>query len=275
MSFHRLTGATRRTVFAVASVAALASFGSASAADAKPLKPTVVLVHGAWADGSSWAAVTRKLQQRGYVVDVPPNPLRGLPTDTATLRDYLQTVKGPIALVGHSYGGAVVTNAATGNPNVKALVYVDAFIPDQGETLLSLLTPKDPSQPGLNPDALFDFVPFPGAPDGVADAYLKPVVFPGAVANDLPKKEAAVLAATQRPLVVSALTDQSGVPAWKTIPSWAVVGTKDHILPPALQHSMATRAHARVTNVKASHLSMISQPAAVTAVIVKAATAIG
>jgi pimeloyl-ACP methyl ester carboxylesterase len=274
MSLHPLTIRTPRTALAIAlaSVAALASFATVASASTAPApKPTVVLVHGAWADSSSWDGVIKQLQPRGYRVVAPPNPLRGLASDSAYLQDYLQTISGPIVLVGHSYGGAVITNAATGNPNVKALVYVDAFIPDQGESLVSLLTPKDPSQPGLDPSALFDFVPFPGAPDGVSDAYLKPSVLPGALANDLPKQEAAVLAATQRPVASNTLTDLSGPPAWKTIPSWAVIGTEDHILPPALQEFMATRAKAHATRVKASHLSLISQPAAVAKVIVAAA----
>jgi pimeloyl-ACP methyl ester carboxylesterase len=263
--------------FVLASAAALATLFTAPSAQAaapvKPSKPTVVLVHGAWADGSSWAGVTRELQSDGYTVAVPPNPLRGLQADAAYLASYLKSINGPIVLAGHSYGGAVTTDAATGNPNVKALVYVDAFIPDQGDSLLSLLTPKDPSQPGLDPKALFDFVPFPGAPDGVTDWYFKPAAFPSALANDLPKRQAAVLAATQRPIAANALTEQSGAPAWKTIPAWALIGTEDHIIPLALQTFMANRANARISKVKASHLSLISQPAAVAKVIRAAARA--
>jgi pimeloyl-ACP methyl ester carboxylesterase len=260
---------------ALVSAAALASVYSAlpadAAAPAQSSKPTVVLVHGAWADGSSWDGVTKDLQAEGYTVDVPPNPLRGLAPDSAYLRDYLKTVKGPIVLVGHSYGGAVITDAATGNSQVKALVYVDAFIPDKGESLLSLLTPKNPEEPGLNPEELFNFVPVPGAPKGVSDWYLKPEAFIGALANGLPKAEADVLAATQRPIASNALVEKSSKPAWKTIPSWDVIGTEDHILPPQLQEFMAKRAGSHVTKVKAPHLSLISDPGAVAKVIVTAA----
>ena len=116
-----------------------------------PAKPTIVLVHGAWADGSSWDGVVKVLQDDGYTVDVPPNPLRGLAADSAYLKDYLGTISGPVVLVGHSYGGAVISDAATGDSNVKALVYVDAFIPDKGESVMDLLTPKNPNEPGPNP----------------------------------------------------------------------------------------------------------------------------
>jgi pimeloyl-ACP methyl ester carboxylesterase len=279
MSFLPTASRGSRTVlaFALASAVALATFFTAPSAQAatpvKPSKPTVVLVHGAWADGSSWAGVTRALQGDGYTVAVPPNPLRGLQTDAAYLASYLKSINGPIVLAGHSYGGSVITEAATGNPNVKALVYVDAFIPDKGDSVLSLLTPKDPSQPGLDPNALFDMVPFPGAPEGVSDWYFKPAAFPSALANDLPKRQAAVLAATQRPIAANALVEQTGTPAWKTIPAWALIGTEDHIIPLALQTFMAKRAKARITEVRASHLSLISHPAAVAKVIRTAADA--
>lgn len=278
MSFNNPPAArVPRSIIAVAlaSVATLASLfavtSAHAAASGKPAKPTIVLVHGAWADGSSWDGVVKDLQKQGYTVDVPPNPLRGLKPDSEYLKDYLSTIKGPIVLAGHSYGGAVVTDAATGNPEVKALVYVDAFIPDEGESLLSILTPKNPNEPGLNPEELFNFVPFPGAPKGVTDLYLKPEVFPGALANGLPASEAAVLAATQRPIASNALAEESTAPAWKTIPSWAVIGTEDHILPPQLQEFMTKRAGSHVTDVKAGHLSLISKPKAVAKVIVAAA----
>jgi pimeloyl-ACP methyl ester carboxylesterase len=261
------------TAVAFTSLFAVATAGAATTA--KQSKPTIVLVHGAWADGSSWDGVVNSLQAKGYAVDVPPNPLRGLAPDSAYLRDYLKTIKGPIVLAGHSYGGAVITDAATGNSNVKALVYVDAFIPDKGESLLQLLTPKNPEEPGLNPEELFNFVPFPGAPKGVSDWYLKTEAFIGALANGLPKAEAAALAATQRPIASNALVEKSGKPAWKTIPSWTVIGTEDHILPPQLQEFMTARAGSHVTFVKAGHLSLIAKPAAVAKVIVTAANNAG
>ncbi|GAA1124631.1 alpha/beta hydrolase [Kribbella jejuensis] len=229
-------------------------------------KPTIVLVHGAWADGSSWSAVTSKLQSAGYTVDVEANPLRGLATDAEYLRDLLATISGPVVLVGHSYGGMVTTSAATGNPNVKALVYVDAFIPDQGDSIGSLAA----AQPGseLDPNSSITTVPIRDAAGDVvnADVYIKPNQFASLFAGGIPAKQAAVLAATQRPLTASTLNETlDGVPAWKTIPSWDVIGTADKVLPAAAQQTMAQRAGAHVTKVDAPHLSMISDPDAVTA----------
>jgi pimeloyl-ACP methyl ester carboxylesterase len=247
---------------AVPSAVAAASTNSNSHSAAKP---TIVLEHGAWADGSSWSGVVTRLQKDGYTVDVPPNPLRGVASDSAYLASYLATVPGPIVLVGHSYGGFVTTNAATGNKNVKALVYVDAYIPAQGDTLNSLTAQFPGSQ--IAPTAL-NFVPSAG---GVVDAYVKPALFRNILANDLSAKQAAELATTQRPIVGSALTDVSGAPAWTSVPSWAVIGTEDHAIPPAAQEFMAQRAHATVTTINASHLSLISQPAKVESVIEEAA----
>jgi pimeloyl-ACP methyl ester carboxylesterase len=229
------------------------------------VKPTIVLEHGAWADGSSWSGVVTRLQKDGYTVDVPPNPLRGPDSDSAYLASYLATVTGPVVLVGHSYGGFVITNAATGDQNVKALVYVDAYIPAQGDTINSLTAQFPGSQ--ITPAAL-NFVPSPG---GVTDVYIKPALFRSILANDLPASQAAELAATQRPIAASALTEVSGAPAWTSIPSWAVIGTADHAIPPAAQEFMAARAHATVTKINASHLSLLSHPGEVTNVIEEAA----
>ncbi len=242
------------------------TLASASPASSHAPKPTIVLVHGAWADASSWAKVTSRLQHDGYTVLAPPNPLRGLSSDAAYLAAFIQQrTTGPVVLVGHSYGGAVITNAALSDPDVKALVYVDAFVPDQGESVLGL------QGGGGDPNALFDSVAYPGAPAGDVDLYIKTAVFPQAFAADLPAATAAQLAASQRAITLSALLEPSGVPAWKTLPSWYVLGTRDGILPPALQLTMAQRAHSRITRVPASHLSMLSQPGAVENVIVAAA----
>ena len=232
-------------------------------------KPAIVLVHGAWADSSSWAAVTSRLQRDGYTVYVPPNPLLGLPYDSAFIRDFLHTISGPIVLVGHSYGGAVITNAATGDSNVKALVYVDAFAPAQGQTIGQLVS----AHPGscVLPAANVTAQPYPGAPKGAVDVYVKQSVFGSCMANGLPARQAAVLAATQRPLTSVALTQKSGDPAWKTIPSWAVIGTADHAIPPAELLAMAHQAHAHITMAPgAPHLSMIYDPGLVTRVILNA-----
>ena len=199
-----------------------------------------------------------------------PNPLRGLGSDAAYLAAFLQQrTTGPVVLVGHSYGGAVISNAGLADPDVAALVYVNAFVPDEGETLLGL------QNGGGDPTALFDFVQYPGAPAGDADLYIKTAVFPQVFAADLPAATAAKLAAAQRPITFGALQEPSGPVAWKTLPSWYVLGTEDAILPPALQQQMADRAKSKVTKVKASHLSMVSKPDTVVAVIESAARATG
>jgi pimeloyl-ACP methyl ester carboxylesterase len=264
-----LAGLALAGLIAVPSAVAAASTGNQSQVTTNhsepAVKPTIVLEHGAWADGSSWDGVITRLQKDGYTVDVPPNPLRGVASDSAYLASYLATVPGPIVLVGHSYGGFVTTNAAAGDKNVKALVYVDAYIPAQGDTLSSLTSQFPGSQ--IAPTAL-NFVPAPG---GVTDVYVKPSLFRSILANDLPARQAAELAATQRPIAATALTDVSGPPAWTSIPSWAVIGTADHAIPPAAQEFMARRAHATVTKINASHLSLISHPGEVTNVIEEAA----
>jgi pimeloyl-ACP methyl ester carboxylesterase len=236
-------------------------------------RPTVVLVNGAWANNAAWSGVIERLQTEGYAVDAPPNPLQSLKGDAATIADLLKTIKGPIVLVGHSYGGAVITNAATGNRNVKALVYVDAFAPAQGESVLGLDSTKPGSALGAGPTKVFNFVPFPGAKKGDAELYVKPSVFEQAFANGLPTKEGAVLAATQSPVVYSAVTAPSGPPAWKTIPSWYVLGTIDRAIPPAIELFMARRIHAHITRVRAGHLSMVAAPGVVANVITAAAKA--
>jgi pimeloyl-ACP methyl ester carboxylesterase len=277
-----LKSGTRKARFALIGLAvaglvgipsAVAAASTSSHSDAmgnhsqSAVKPTIVLEHGAWADGSSWSGVVTRLQKDGYTVDVPPNPLRGPDSDSAYLASYLATVTGPVVVVGHSYGGFVITNAATGDKNVKALVYVDAYIPAQGDTLNSLTAQFPGSQ--ITPAAL-NFVSSPG---GVTDVYIKPSLFRSILANDLPASQAAELAATQRPIAASALTEVSGPPAWTSIPSWDVIGTADHAIPPAAQEFMAARAHATVTKINASHLSLISHPAEVTNVIEEAARA--
>jgi pimeloyl-ACP methyl ester carboxylesterase len=255
------------------------STGTALAANAAGVKPTIVLVHGAWADSSSWARVIARLQDDNYPVVALANPLRGLSTDAAYVRDFLNGIYGPVVLVGHSYGGAVITNAARNAPSVRALVYVDAFIPRKGESIVQLASARPGSCLAGDPATVFNFVPYPGAPPGDFDLYVKTErrpSFPGfarCFANDLPPREGAILAATQRPITLSAGTEPSGAPAWRMIPSWALVGTADRVLPPAEQAFMARRADAHIVRVRTSHLSPISHPHAVTALIVRAARA--
>ena len=262
-----------------ASLFAPAGAATAHAASGVGPKPAIVLEHGAWADGSSWDAVIGMLQADGYTVYAPPDPLRGLANDSATLADFLKTIAGPVVLVGHSYGGMVITNATAGDPNVKALVYINAFIPAQGETAFGLTA----AQPGscVGSASAFNAVPYPGAPAGDFDTYLKTgpdLTYPGfarCFANGLPASQAAMLAVTQRPIAFSAGSAPSGVPAWQTIPSWSLIGTADQVIPPAEQLFMSRRAHAHITEIDAGHLSLISHPGAVTRVIIAAAQASG
>jgi pimeloyl-ACP methyl ester carboxylesterase len=262
-------------LLASASQIASARMAAAPATAAGGAKPVIVLEHGAWADGSSWDQVVRILHRDGYTVYAPPNPLRGVAPDSAYLNDFLTQSANlagkPVVLVGHSYGGFVITNAAVGDPEVKALVYVDAYLPKRGDTLKSLTTAG--SCFAADPSTVFDPVPYPGGPAGDVDLYVKQSLFPRCFANGLPASEAAALAATQRPLPLSALDEQSGAPAWATIPSWDVIGTNDHIITPAAQTFMANRAHAHITRVSAPHLSMITNPCTVARVIERAAHA--
>jgi pimeloyl-ACP methyl ester carboxylesterase len=253
--------------------ATTASAQSKRPADNGPL-PTIVLVHGAWADSLSWSGVIRRLQADNYTVIAAPNALSGLQQDSQALRDLLQTIQGPIVLVGHSYGGAVITNAAYGLTNVKALVDVDGFLPAQGESVFQLTGAQPGSCLTAQPQSdIFNAVPVPGAPAGDVDLYVKASVFDSCFANDLSPRQAALAEAAQRPLLASAGTDVSGPPAWQQIPTWDVVGTIDQVIPPAEQLFMAQRAHAHITEVRAGHLSMVSQPDAVTRVIEEAARA--
>jgi pimeloyl-ACP methyl ester carboxylesterase len=235
-------------------------------------KPTIVLVHGAWADASSWSGEVNRLQHDGYAVRAIANPLRGLTSDAADVADFLKTIPGPIVLVGHSYGGSVITNAAAGNPNVKELVYVDAAVPAVGETTAQLS--GSTSALSAAPDTLYDPVPYPGAPAGDTDLYLKEKVFLQSFAPDLPTRTAETLWASQRPATTSAFMTRSAAAAWQTIPSWYVIGTADKIITPKSQTFMAHRAHAQITSVPGgSHLTLISHPGPVTDQILAAARA--
>ena len=192
------------------------------------------------------------------------------PMDAAYLASYLHTIDGPIVLVGHSYGGAVTTNAANGNPNVKALVYVDAFIPDRDQSVLDLVG-ENPGSHLADTQHVFNFVPYSGAQNGDVDLYVKPAIFQDAFAASLPRREARTLAAEQRPVTLAALGEKSGPPAWSAIRSWSVVGTADNVIPAKTQLAMAHTAGSHVTQIDAPHLSMLAKPQAVTKAIEHAA----
>jgi pimeloyl-ACP methyl ester carboxylesterase len=238
--------------------------------------PTIVLVHGSWADASSWTGVIKRLQAAGHDVVAPPNTLRGVAADAAVIRSYLDTIDGPVVLVAHSYGGFVITNAATGAQNVKALVYVDAFIPDEGQPAAALAGQASVLTPALtNPTSTFKLVPIPGAPPEVVDTYLLPNVIAESFAQDLAAEDAALIYATQRPGSFAAIAEPSGPPAWKDIPAWAIIGTQDRIIAPDSLRAMAEHAGARITEVDASHVSMVSHPDVVVEVIEQALREVG
>jgi pimeloyl-ACP methyl ester carboxylesterase len=230
-------------------------------------RPTVVLVHGAWADASSWSGEVATLQAAGYDVRAIANPLQDLATDSEYVADYLKTISGPVVLVGHSYGGAVITNAAAGLSNVKALVYVDASAPAPGETngqlsgANSILSKDAPAQ-------LFTTTSYPGAPAGASELYLKKDIFIHNFGNDLPRGEAERLWASQRGASTLAFSTPSRAAAWKTIPSWYFISTGDQIITAQSELAMAHRAHSHITMFQGgSHLTLISHPNAVTAVV--------
>jgi pimeloyl-ACP methyl ester carboxylesterase len=261
---------------AVGAAAAFGAFALAGTANAagdnadRLAKPTIVLEHGAFADASSWDGVIKDLRHDGYPVVAVANPLRSPASDAASLRALLNHIKGPVILVGHSYGGSVISEAAVGDANVKALVYVAAFLPAPGETALQLTN----QFPGSTLPATLDPVPFTNAHGSTGtDLYIQQDKFRHQFAADVPADQAALMAATQRPIAQAALTEKATVAAWETIPSWDVVTTEDLNIPPAAQEFMAQRAHAHVTEVAASHSVAVSHPDAVSDVIEKAARA--
>jgi len=233
-------------------------------------KPTIVIVHGAWTDASSFGRVEVILSNDGYNVLEFANPLRSLANDTDYLATFLQSrTTGPVILVGHSYGGALIGAAGLKVPNVVGLVYVAAFIPIEGESLLSILNSGGP----VDPSQLFDMVPYPGAPEGDVDLYIKQAAFEPAFANGLVPEVQASFYARQRPITFAAVgAPASSDQAWEKLPSWYVAGTLDGSIPLELQVGMADRAGAKVTKVEAGHLSMVSHPREIADVIEEAAT---
>jgi pimeloyl-ACP methyl ester carboxylesterase len=240
--------------------------------------PTIVFVHGAFADSSGWSATLADLDGRGYPVIAVPNQLRGLTADADQVRSVLATLEGPVVLVGHSYGGAVVGEAARGAANVKALVFAAAYILDEGESIATVLSPE--TFPGglLGPETTV-LRPFanPAAPDGQdGDLYIRESDFATVFAADVDPALSRLMCQEQRPLSLSGFGGTAAAdPAWKSLPSWALVTEEDNAIPPAGQHWMAERAGATVTSVASSHAVMVSHPEAVTAVVLAAAESVG
>lgn len=273
----RLRSRPATAIMLAVAVLVLATLGTARSAPAQERrpeapKPTIVLVHGAWADASSWSRVITRLQAHRYKVVAVANPLRSLSGDAGYVRTFLESVEGPVVLVGHSYGGSVITNAATGLADVKALVYVNAFAPDEGESATALAGP-DSALSVPDPTAVFDLVPATAPPTASTDLYLKRSTVSASFATELNARDKALVAATQRPAAIGALNEPSGTPAWRTIPSWYLIGTEDAIIPPGVELAMAERAGSSVTEYNAGHLGLMSAPGAVTRVIEQAARA--
>jgi pimeloyl-ACP methyl ester carboxylesterase len=240
-------------------------------ADQASASPTVVLVHGAFADGGSWAGVTELLLAAGVKVLTPALALRGIAVDSAYIASVFAQVEGPVVAVGHSYGGAIISNAATSSPNVVGLVFVSGFAPEENEKLSDVEgTSRDSA---LGPALVPRNYP---ADDGTTavELYVDTAKFPEVFAADLPAAQAGVLGASQRPVAAAAFDEPNGVPAWKTLPSWAAVATGDKAAGADVTLMMAKRANAQITELDGSHLIMISQPQAVTDVIRAALTAV-
>ncbi|WP_328596288.1 alpha/beta fold hydrolase [Streptomyces apricus] len=259
---------SRRVTLAAAAVALIGATtapGVAMASGGKPSspKPTVVLVHGAWADSSSWSPVVERLRKDGYPVRAIANPLQGLTSDTAYVSSHLSAVDGPVVLVGHSYGGAVITNAAASDPDVKALVYIAGFVPAKGETVGELAAKSSPPIPLVST-----------AVPGGTDVSIDPDHFREVFAGDVDSTTAADLAVAQRPANTKAVSDASVEEAFRTIPSWSLITRQDHAIAPDVQRFMSKRAGAHIEEVNASHAVMISRPGAVTHTIEDAARSI-
>ncbi|MFD5408207.1 alpha/beta fold hydrolase [Streptomyces griseorubiginosus] len=256
--------------FALSGTANGATKSTEVAGAGKHAKPTVILEHGAFADGSSWNGVIADLRADGYPVVAAANPLRGPASDAAALRTVLDHVTGPKIVVGHSYGGNVISEAATDDPEVKALVYVAAFLPAPGESALELTN----KYPGSTLPGALDPITYQQADGTTAtDLYIQQDKFHHQFAADVPTGQAALMAAEQRPIAQAALEEKATTAAWKTLPSWDIVTTEDLNIPLAVQRFMAKRAHAHTTEVAASHSVAVSHPHLVAAVIERAARA--
>ena len=252
----------------IAIAAAVLGAAAPAAAAPPPAKPTIVLVHGAFADGSSWNGVIADLQRDGYTVIAAANPLRGIASDATYVASVVKSVHGPVVLVGHSYGGAVISQAGAAAGNVKSLVYVDGFALDVGESI---------GETG----ARFPAIPLGAAlisaplPDGGQDIYVRPDQFGVVFAPDLPPASVQLAAAEQRPVAAVAFSEKPTAAAWKTLPSWFVYGSADLAIHPAELAFMAERAHSRKTVVipGGSHVTLLSHPHEVASLIEEAATA--
>jgi pimeloyl-ACP methyl ester carboxylesterase len=276
MNLKSLRSPRRAVVLAAVAAGVAAAVLAAGAAAAVPRprppagKPTIVLVHGAFAESASWNGVIKKLLRDGYPVLAVANPLRGLYADAAYLRSVLDSVAGPIVLAGHSYGGSVMSEAAAGDRDVRALVYIASFSPDVGESTSELAA----MFPGAELSQHLRSVPFPLPGGGTGtDMYIEQESFPRVFAADVPRSVAEVMAVTQRPAAATTLGQKATRAAWKTIPSWTMVATEDLAIPAEAQRFMARRAKSHTVEIDASHAVAVSEPRAVARLIDRAARA--
>ncbi|WP_327178899.1 alpha/beta hydrolase [Streptomyces sp. NBC_01335] len=278
------TSISRRTMTlsAVAGAAALGATGIAHAAPSKTSAaarvpepkeqlPTIVLVHGAFVDASSWTPVVQRLQRQGHRVVVPPNPLRGVAGDAAYVRSVLDGIDGPVLLAGHAYGGSVISRAAVGSAQVKGLVYIAAFVPDVGESAAGL-SDRYPGS-SLAGTTVVQKYPLPGG--GLGDELvIRQDLFPQQFAAGVAKATARTMAVGQRPITVAALNEPATAAAWKKLPTWYLIATEDRNIPPKAQRWMAARAKAHTITVHAPHAVPVSDPRAVADLLDKAAHAV-
>lgn len=268
MTVSMLAGAAALGTAGVANSAPERGLAAVSASEDKKTLPTIVLIHGAFTDASSWAPVVKRLQRHGHRVVAPPVPLRGLAGDAAYVRSVLDSIQGPIVLVGHSYGGSVISRAAVGAANVRGLVYVAAFVPDVGESASSLAA-KYPGS-SLAETTVAQKYPLPGGGQG-DELLIRQDLFRHQFAAGVPLVTARTMAVGQRPITVAALEERATAAAWKTLPSWYLIASEDRNIPPAAQRWMATRAKARTVTVRAPHAVSVSDPRAVTDLVLDAA----
>lgn len=272
LGFGRTVLITSTVVLGLAATACSANADDKAPVAAPAVKPAVLLVHGAFADASSWSKVAERLQRDGYLVRSAAVPLRGLTYDAAYVRGILDGMPDKTLVVGHSYGGAVITNAATGSPKAAGLVYIAAFAPDQGESLGELDGRFGGPATKITVPHEYPLTDGQGSAPELSIAADK---FGEFFAQDLPAGESAVLAAGQRPIAVASFTDKTAEPAWKSLPSWTLVAADDRMIPPAGQREMAARIKATVVESPGSHAIALSQPQAVVDLIETAAAAVG
>jgi pimeloyl-ACP methyl ester carboxylesterase len=223
-------------------------------------KPSIVLVHGAFADATGWQKVIPLLEAKGFTVTAVQNPLKSIEDDVATTKRAIESQQGEVVLVGHSYGGAIITGAGANNPKVKALVYVAAFAPDAGETIGALIAQYPPTALGTGL-----------VPDSAGFLFIDRAKFHEIFAKDVSEGESAIMAATQKPVAGASFGETQSVAAWKTVPSWYAISTQDHAINPDSERFMAKRMNAHITEIEASHVSFISQPAKIVKIIEEAA----